>query len=84
MKFASTNKQAGTDHCEAFAAAYSTSLAYGHDPSCYVYDHRVMRKHLIKCFEERMIQPFIYLFIYLLISKTQKGKTLMYKNQFSN
>ena len=57
-KIASTNKQAGTDDCKVFAAAYSTSLVYGHDPSCYIYDQRVMRTHLIKCFEEHMIQPF--------------------------
>ena len=38
VKFASTNKQAGTDDSGVFAVAYSTSLVYGHDPSCYVYD----------------------------------------------
>ena len=58
VKFSSTNKQAGTDDGGVFTAAYSTSLVYGHDPSCYVYDQKAMRKHLIKCFEERTIQPF--------------------------
>ena len=58
VKFASTNKQAGGDDCGVFAAAYSTSLVYGQDPSGYVYNQKMMRKHLIKCFDERMIQPF--------------------------
>ena len=58
VKFASTNKQAGTDDCGVFAAAYSTTLVHGQDPSCYVYDQGVMRRHIIKCFDERIVQPF--------------------------
>ena len=58
VKFASTNKQAGTDDCGVFAAAYFTTLVYGEDPSCYVYDQSFMRRHLIKCFDEQLVQPF--------------------------
>ena len=40
--------------------------------------------HEEECHVPRGRVSLIYLFIYLLISKTQKGKTLMYKNQFSS
>ena len=38
VKFATTNKQAGSDDCGLFAAAYCTSLAHGQNPSAFVYD----------------------------------------------
>ena len=38
VKFGNTNKQAEFDDCGLFAAAYYTTLAYGQNPSSYMYD----------------------------------------------
>ena len=38
VKFGNTNKQAEFDDCGLFAAAYCTTLAYGQNPSSYMYD----------------------------------------------
>ena len=38
VKSESTHKQAGSDDCGLFAAAYSTSLAHGQNPSAFVYN----------------------------------------------
>ena len=60
---------------------------------CYLSVFQLIAAYLVFCllFQGSLRAVFLdpclfyfYLFIYLLISKTQKGKTLMYKNQFSN
>ena len=38
VKFGNTTKQAEFDDCGLFAATYCTTLAYGQNPSSYVYD----------------------------------------------
>ena len=58
VKFGNTAKQAEFDDCGLFAAAYCTTLAYGQNPSSYVYDQSAMRKHLINCLEAQHIEPF--------------------------
>ena len=49
VRFGNTNKQAEFDDCGLFAAAYCTSLAFGQNPSSFVYDQSALRKHLINC-----------------------------------
>ena len=46
---ATVNKQAGYNDCGLFAAAYCTTLAYGQNPSAFVYDQARMRNHLYDC-----------------------------------
>ena len=58
VKLANTHKQAGSDDCGLFAAAYCTSLAYGQNPSAFVYDQSLMRKHLVLCLEAKKMEPF--------------------------
>ena len=43
-----TIKQSGSSDCGVFAAAYATSLAFGHDPCAFVYDQCRMREHLLR------------------------------------
>ena len=43
VKFGNTNKQAEFDDCGLVAAAYCTTLAYGQNPSSYVYDQSALR-----------------------------------------
>ena len=58
VKFGNTNKQAEFDDCGLFAAAYCTTLAYGQNPSSYVYDQSALRENLINCLEAQHIEPF--------------------------
>ena len=44
--------------CGLYAIDNATSLAYGRDPSTQSYVPRMMRQHLIGCFENRNIKPF--------------------------
>ena len=58
VRFGNTNKQAEFDDCGLFAAAYCTTLAFGQNPSSFVYDQSALRKHLINCLEAQRIEPF--------------------------
>lgn len=58
VKISSVNKQAGIDDCGVFAVAYCTSLVYGQNPSTFVYNQTVMRTHLVKCLENKKLEPF--------------------------
>ena len=40
------------------AIANATALAFGRDPSTQVHSPRLMREHLIKCLENRHLEPF--------------------------
>ena len=58
IKIANVNIQAGIDDCGVFAAAYSTALVNGQDPSTFVYDQGSMREHLELCLSRRNMEPF--------------------------
>ena len=58
IKVANTNKQAGSDDCGVFAAAYCTTLANGQDPSSFVYRQDSMREHLVHCLENKLMVCF--------------------------
>lgn len=55
--FCQTKKKAFTvkceqsDDCGVFAVAYCTSLAYGQNPSLFVYD-------IVMCFKNKKMEPF--------------------------
>ena len=53
-----TIKRSGSSDCGVFAAAYSTSLAFGHDPCAFVYDQCRMREHLLRCLQQKKMEPF--------------------------
>ena len=42
VRFGNTNKQAEFDDCGLFAAAYCTTLAFGQNPSSFVYDQSAL------------------------------------------
>ena len=58
IKIANVNKQANYDDCGVFAAAYCTALANGQNPSSFVYDQSAMRKHLVQCLSNAIMEPF--------------------------
>ena len=58
IKIANVNKQANYDDCGVFAAAYCTALANGQNPSSFVYNQSAMRKHLVQCLSNAIMEPF--------------------------
>ena len=56
-----TIKQSGSRDCEVFAAAYATSLAFGHNSCAFVYDQCRMREHLLRCLQQKKMEPFPYI-----------------------
>ena len=58
IKIANVNKQANYDDCGVFAAAYCTALANGQNPSSFVYNQSAMRKHLVQCLSNEIMEPF--------------------------
>ena len=53
-----TIKQSGSSDCGVFAAAYATSLAFEHNPCAFVYDQCRMREHLLRCLQQKKMEPF--------------------------
>ena len=53
-----TIKQSGSSDCGVFAAAYASSLAFGHNPCAFVYDQCRMREHLLRCLQQKKMEPF--------------------------
>jgi len=51
-------RQQGSRDCGLFAIAYVVDLAQGVDPAQVKYDQPSMRRHLLKCFAQRVITPF--------------------------
>ena len=50
--------QSGTYDCGLFSIAYATSLAYGVDPTCCLFNQLKMRRHLYQCLLKRRMSPF--------------------------
>ena len=48
--------QDGVDDCEIFAIAYITALAFDTEPA--QFQQSLMREHILKCFQDRMMVPF--------------------------
>ena len=58
IKIANTHKQADSDDCGLFSAAYCTTLVNGQDPSLFVYHQDSMRPHLVRCLENKEMDCF--------------------------
>ena len=58
IKIANIHKQAGSDDCGLFCAAYCTALVNGQDPSLFVYHQDSMRPHLVRCLENKEMDYF--------------------------
>ena len=58
IKIANTHKQAGSNDCGLFSAAYCTALVNGQDPSLFVYCQDSMRPHLVHCLEKKEMVCF--------------------------
>ena len=54
----SFQKQSGGKDCGLFSIAAITTITYGQDPSDISYIQTEMRKHLLKCFANKIITPF--------------------------
>ena len=54
----SVQQQNNSVDCGLYAIAFATSLCYGHDPESIVFDHSLMRSHLIKCIQDGDMTPF--------------------------
>ena len=50
--------QQGMNDCGLFAIAFATSIASGQDPQSLKYDQKLMRNHLLKCFQNNSIDLF--------------------------
>ena len=58
VKLANVTKQSGASDCGLYAIAYLIHIASGLNPSVVIFEQAKMRKHLIKCFEQKNIEPF--------------------------
>ena len=51
-------QQRGVTDCGLFAIAFAFHLASGNDVSTLMFDQKLMRKHLLNCFEKKKLLPF--------------------------
>ena len=58
VRIASLAKQSGNSDCGLYAIAYITHLAFGLDPSLFVFKQQALRSHFIHCIEQKTISPF--------------------------
>ena len=50
--------QHGNTDCGLYAIAYTTELAFGHDPTDFTFDQSQLRDHLLNCLTSRTITRF--------------------------
>ena len=50
--------QQGSKDCGLFAIVYATEIAYGHDPSSFVFDQSILRHHLHDCLVSKSLTRF--------------------------
>ena len=55
---ANVKKQSGSKDCGLFSVAFVTDIAFGMNPSFQIYKQAEMRQHLLKCFEQKKMEPF--------------------------
>ena len=55
---ANVKKQSGSKDCGLFSVAFVTDIAFGTNPSFQIYKQAEMRQHLLKCFEQKKMEPF--------------------------
>ena len=50
--------QNGSDDCGLFAVAYATTICYGKKSEKFIFDQGLMRRHLLKCLENKLMGGF--------------------------
>ena len=50
--------QQGSKDCGLFAIVYTTEIAYGHDPSSFIFDQSKLRQHLHDCLISKSLTSF--------------------------
>ena len=50
--------QSGGSDCGLFAVATATAICTGQNPENIQFNQRLMRQHLLKCLEEKLLLPF--------------------------
>ena len=58
LNFMDVPCQNGSDHCGLFAVAYATTICYGKKPEKFIFDQGLMRRHLLKCLENNLMEEF--------------------------
>ena len=58
LHYRNVQMQSGSSDCGVFAIAFATALAFGNDPSEFIFDQSQMRKHLMKCLQNNSITMF--------------------------
>ena len=58
FRMKSMQQQHGSDDCGLFAIAVAVDMAHGIDPGRAMYHQPLMRRHLIKCFDQQVMAPF--------------------------
>ena len=54
----SMQRQNGSADCGLFAIAVAVDMAHGLDPSRATYKQPLMRRHLVKCFDQQVMAIF--------------------------
>ncbi|KAL5506333.1 hypothetical protein EMCRGX_G007951 [Ephydatia muelleri] len=58
LNFMDVTCQNGSDDCGLFAVAYATTICYGKKPEKFIFDQGLMRRHLLKCLENKLMEEF--------------------------
>ena len=58
LNFMDVTCQNGSDDCGLFAVAYATTICYGKKPEKFIFDQGLMRRHLLKCLENNLMEEF--------------------------
>ena len=58
LNFMDVTCQNGSDDCGLFAVAYATTICYGKKPEKFIFDQGLMRRHLLKCLENKLVEEF--------------------------
>ena len=55
VKFMNVQMQCGGSDCGLFAISLATALVFGKQPGHFLLDQKLMRSHLLHCFEQKQI-----------------------------
>lgn len=58
LNYKDVQRQSKGNDCGLFAIAFATSLVNGLQPEEYVFDQKMMRSHLLQCFEKKSVTAF--------------------------
>ena len=58
LKFVEMHKQDGSNDCGIFSIAYSVALCLGEQPGSFLFDQKMMRRHLLECLHNQHFSMF--------------------------